>query len=110
VKFCCIYETEWVIISHPNNYPGSKVWRGFLYSAAEVDNNHQNSNGSRIDKLIRLGEAERLMREIMSPVPSRPTLISYIKKGVLKGRRIFNNYYLYESSLREFIEENKENL
>lgn len=46
----------------------------------------------------------------MSPVPSRPTLISYIKKGVLKGRRIFNNYYLYESSLREFIEENKMNL
>jgi hypothetical protein len=93
----------------PTTTPEAKFGEDF-YSAAEVDNNHQNSNGSRIDKLIRLGEAERLMREIMSPVPSRPTLISYIKKGVLKGRRIFNNYYLYESSLREFIEENKENL
>lgn len=97
------------MITHPNNYPGIKVWRGF-YSAEKVDNNHQNSNGSRIDKLIRLGDAEKMMGEIMSPVPSRPTLISYIKKGVLNGRRIFNNYYLYESSLWEFIEENKMNL
>lgn len=47
------------------------------------------------------------MRQVMSPVPSRPTLISYIKNGVLNGRRIFNCYYIYESSLREFIEKNK---
>jgi hypothetical protein len=72
-----------------------------------VDNASNNSNGNHIDKLIKLGQAEVLMQQVMSPVPSRPTLISYIKNGVLNGRRIFNNYYIYESSLREFIEKNK---
>ena len=65
------------------------------------------SNGNHIDKLIKLGQAIKLMEQFISPVPSRPTLISYIRNGVLKGNRIFNNYYIYESSLREFIEKNK---
>jgi hypothetical protein len=80
---------------------------GRLYCDGKVDNANNNSNGNHIDKLIKLGQAEKLMREVISPVPSRPTLISYIKNGVLSGKRIFNSYYIYESSLQEFIEKNK---
>lgn len=80
---------------------------GRFYCEENVDSAGNNSNGNHIDKLIKLGQAEKLMREIISPVPSRPTLISYIKNGVLIGKRIFNSYYIYESSLREFIEKNK---
>ena len=65
------------------------------------------SNKPKIDKLIKLWQAETILRQVISPVPSRPTLISYIKKGILKGKSIFNNYYVYESSLREFIDNNK---
>ena len=65
------------------------------------------SNKTQVDKLIKLWQAETLLRQVISPVPSRPTLISYIKKGILKGKSIFNNYYVYESSLQEFIETNK---
>ncbi len=36
--------------------------------------------------------------------------IAYIKKNVLKGQRIFTNYYIYESSLNEFINRNKNSL
>ena len=75
-----------------------------------MDNANNNSNGSHFDKLIKLGQAEAAMRQVMSPVPSRPTLISYIKNGVLSGKRIFNNYYIYESSLQEFIEKNKKEI
>ncbi len=78
-----------------------------------MDNEYNNHNGHgspsggrQFDKLIKLGQAEKMMRKVMSPVPSRPTLIAYIKNGILKGRQFpFNNhYYVFESSLREFIE------
>jgi hypothetical protein len=83
---------------------------GRFYSDEKVDSTDNNSNGNHIDKLIKLGQAEKVMRQIISPVPSRPTLISYIKNGVLNGKRIFNNYYIYESSLQEFIEKNKKEI
>lgn len=79
-----------------------------------MENKDNNSNGNdpgrQIDKLIKLGQAEQIMKKVMSPVPSRPTLIAYIKKNVLKGQRIFTNYYIYESSLNEFINRNKNSL
>lgn len=75
-----------------------------------MDNNHNNSNKNQFDRLIKLGQAEKIMKKIMSPVPTRPTLIVYIKKGVLRGERIFTNYYIYESSLNEFMEKFKTNL
>jgi hypothetical protein len=71
-----------------------------------VDKEHD-SNKNQIDKLIKLWQAETILRQVISPVPSRPTLISYIKRGILKGKSIFNNYYVYESSLREFVENSK---
>ena len=61
------------------------------------------------DKLIKLGEAERIMRKVISPVPTRPTLISYIKNGTLKGQQLGGNshYYVFESSLTEFMRSKK---
>ena len=68
-----------------------------------------NENKNDIDKLIKLGQAEKIMRKVISPVPSRPTLITYIKNGTLRGQQSsFNNhYYVYKSSLLEFIENNR---
>ncbi len=62
---------------------------------------------TEIDRLIKLAQAEKKMKEVMKPIPSRPTLINYIKKGILIGKRIGNNFYLYESSMNRFIEESK---
>ncbi|MGI8468423.1 MAG: hypothetical protein ACR2N3_08220 [Pyrinomonadaceae bacterium] len=78
-----------------------------------VDNgnaNH-NENGAAFDKLIKFGQAEKMMRKVMSSIPSRPTLINYIKNGILKGKQLsFNNhYYVFESSLKEFIKSYNKN-
>lgn len=68
----------------------------------------ENKNTDKeIDKLIKLGQAEKEMKKVMNPIPSRPTLINYIKKGILIGKRMGNNFYLYESSMKRFIEESK---
>ena len=63
------------------------------------------------DKLLRLSEVERLLRVILKTAPSRPTLIGYIESGKLQGvRHPFNNYYyVYQSSLDEFIKQIKVN-
>ena len=76
-----------------------------------VDRANSNHNENGFDKLIKLGEAEKIMRKVMSPVPSRPTLIAYIKSGILKGRQFSfsNHYYVFESSVKEFIEKYTEN-
>lgn len=80
-----------------------------------MDNKHNDNfngngrgldGGQAIDKLVKLGEAEKRMRKVFSPIPSRPTLIAYIKNGILKGKQFpFNkHYYIFESSLKEFLE------
>ncbi len=75
----------------------------------KANENSGNSSEDQLDKLIKLGQAMKLMEQVIMPVPSRPTLISYIKNRVLNGKVIFNNYYVYESSLNEFIEKNRRN-
>ena len=70
-------------------------------------NGNGNINGKQIDKLIKMGEAEKILKKVMTPIPTRPTLISFVKKGVLKGKRIGNNFYIFESSLQAFIRENQ---
>lgn len=57
------------------------------------------------DPLIKLGEVERVLSRIFSPVPSRPTLIAWIEDGTLEGKKIGrgDNYYVYRSSLDAFI-------
>jgi hypothetical protein len=59
------------------------------------------------DKLLQLGEVERILRATLNTVPSRPTLIGYIESGKLRGvRHPFNKYYyVYQSSLDEFIQQ-----
>lgn len=71
-------------------------------------NNFQNSQRPRkTDKLLRLSEAEQILRAVFNTAPSRPTLIGYIESGKLRGgQNPFNNYYfVYKSSLDEFIEQ-----
>lgn len=57
------------------------------------------------DKLLLLGEVERILRATLNVVPSRTTLIGYVHSGKLRGiRHPFNKYYyVYQSSLDEFI-------
>ena len=71
------------------------------------NNSNRNDSGRQIGKLIK---AEQILKKEMSRVPSRPNLIAYIKKNVLRGQRIFTNYDIYESSLNEFINPNKNSL
>lgn len=80
----------------------SKPW----LQGDEMENENNNNYNHKIDKLIKLGQAEKMMRKVISPIPSRPTLILYIKNGILKGKRFpFNNhFYVFESSLKEFLE------
>jgi hypothetical protein len=63
------------------------------------------------DKLLRLSEAEEILRAIFNTAPSRPTLIGYIESGKLRGgQNPFNKYYfVYKSSLDEFIEQIRQN-
>ena len=75
-------------------------------------NNLNNSQSPlKSDKLLRLSEAERILRAVLNTAPSRPTLIGYIESGKLRGgRHPFNNYYyVYKSSLNEFIEQIQKN-
>lgn len=62
-----------------------------------------------IDPLIKLGEVERILSKVFAPAPSRPTLVAWIEDGTLEGRQIGrgDNYYVYQSSLRQFIEDMK---
>ena len=65
----------------------------------------------KLDKLLRLSEAEEILRAIFNTAPSRPTLIGYIESGKLHGwQHPFNKYYfVYKSSLDEFIEQIRNN-
>ena len=58
-----------------------------------------------IDPLIKLGEVERILANVMRPVPSRPTLVAWIEDGTLEGKQIGtgDNWWIYESSLNNFI-------
>ena len=70
-------------------------------------NKLKNPNPLNPDKLLRLSEAENILRKVLNTAPSRPTLIGYIESGKLRGgRHPFNKYYyVYKSSLDEFIEQ-----
>lgn len=63
------------------------------------------------DKLLRLSEVEQALRAVLKSIPSRPTLIGYIESGKLQGvRHPFNKYYyVYQSSLDDFIKQIREN-
>lgn len=58
-----------------------------------------------VDPLIKLGEVERILARVFSPVPSRPTIVAWIEEGTLEGRQIGrgDNWFIYQSSLDDFI-------
>lgn len=75
--------------------------------ASEYDTNSNRRRAKHIDKILLLGEVERRLRVVMANVPSRSTLIGYVESGKLRGsRNPFNKYYyVFQSSLEEFIEQ-----
>ncbi|MGI8467654.1 MAG: hypothetical protein ACR2N3_04305 [Pyrinomonadaceae bacterium] len=70
------------------------------------------TNYYKPDKLLRLSEVEQTLRAVLKSAPSRPTLIGYIESGKLRGaRHPFNKYYyVYQSSLDEFIRQMRDSL
>lgn len=58
-------------------------------------------------RLVKLREVERLLRDCFpdGSRPSRNTIIGWIEDGTLNGKQIGTgrNYYVFESSVREFI-------
>lgn len=58
-----------------------------------------------IDRLIKLGEVERVLRQVFVPAPSRPTIVGWIEEGMLEGLQIGlgDNWHVYSSSLDKLI-------
>jgi len=61
---------------------------------------------TNVDPLLRLSEVEGVLREsgVFYTVPSRPTLIEYCEDGTFESRQMRGQYFVYESSLVNFIE------
>ena len=57
------------------------------------------------DPLIKLGEVERILAQIISPVPSRPTLIKYCESGTFLGQQVGPglHWHVFTSSLDDYI-------
>lgn len=64
----------------------------------------------KIDRLIKLGEVERVLETIFVPAPTRPTLIAWIDEGILEGKQIGpgGNWFVYSSSLDNLIRESQQ--
>lgn len=58
-----------------------------------------------IDRLIKVGEVERILRQVFLPAPTRPTIVGWILDGTLDGRQLGrgDNWFIYQSSLDDFI-------
>ena len=58
-----------------------------------------------IDRLIKLGEVERILSQVFHPAPSRPTIVAWIEDGTLDGKQIGrgDNWFVYQSSLDTLI-------
>lgn len=58
-----------------------------------------------IDRLIKLGEVERILANVFHPTPSRHTIVGWIEDGTLDGKQIGrgDNWHVYESSLDNLI-------
>lgn len=58
-----------------------------------------------VDRLLKLGEVERVLAKVFHPAPSRPTIVAWIEEGTLEGRQIGrgDNWFVYESSLNTLI-------
>jgi hypothetical protein len=61
--------------------------------------------GFDVRPAMRLREIELILRRtrIITPVPSRPTLIAMIEDGRLAGRKLSHGWIVYEDSFKEWV-------
>lgn len=61
--------------------------------------------GFEVRPALRLREIERVLRHsrIITPVPSRPTLIAMIEDGRLDGRKLSLGWLVYEDSFKAWV-------
>ncbi len=61
--------------------------------------------GFDVRPALRLREIELILRRtrIITPVPSRPTLIAMIEDGRLAGRKLSHGWIVYEESFKEWV-------
>lgn len=56
------------------------------------------------DRAIRLCDVEIVLSKVISPGPSRTTLLNWIDEGKLIGKKMSFGWIVYESSLKRFID------
>jgi hypothetical protein len=61
--------------------------------------------GFKVRPALRLREIELILRRtrVITPVPSRPTLIGLIECGKLEGRKLSHGWMVYEDSFKEWV-------
>lgn len=61
--------------------------------------------GFEIRPALRLSEVEKILRRlrVITPVPSRPTLIALIEDGTFEGRKLSHGWVVYEDSLKAWV-------
>ncbi len=61
--------------------------------------------GFEVRPCLRLREIELILQRarVVSPVPSRPTLIAMIEDGRLEGRRLSHGWVVYEDSFKAWV-------
>ncbi|MET0646395.1 MAG: hypothetical protein ABW208_07215 [Pyrinomonadaceae bacterium] len=61
--------------------------------------------GFTVRPALRLREIELILRRtrVITPVPSRPTLIGLIECGKLEGRKLSHGWMVYEDSFKKWV-------
>ncbi len=61
--------------------------------------------GFEVRPALRLRQIEMILRttRVITPVPSRPTLIGLIDSGVLEGRKLSHGWIVYEDSFKAWV-------
>ncbi len=61
--------------------------------------------GFEVRPALRLKEIELILRRtrVITPVPSRPTLIGLIESGTLEGRKLSHGWVVYEDSFKAWV-------
>lgn len=61
--------------------------------------------GFEVRPALRLREIELILRRtrVITPVPSRPTLIGLIEQGTLDGRKLSHGWIVYEDSFKAWV-------
>lgn len=61
--------------------------------------------GFPVRPAMRLREIETILKQtrVISPVPSRPTLIKLLEAGTLEGRKMARVWLVYEDSFHQWV-------